>query len=96
MEKEKIKEWLDAVVDMEEQRKKLAVPDGKIRLCGTGERILLYSGIEEIAEAVGLELSHYTREGNGHHHVYQVIYKGTAFRQIEQMPLKTGSTQGGL
>ena len=37
MEKEKIKEWLDAVVDLNRKRRRLASPGSGIQLCSSRE-----------------------------------------------------------
>lgn len=87
MEKEKIKEWLDAVVDIDRKRRGLASPGSGIQLCWSREGTQLHTGIEKIAEAMGLELQHRVEEDREYPHIYKTVYRGVEFVQVSDKPV---------
>lgn len=87
MEKGKIKEWLDAIVDLDLKRRQLASPVGDIQLCSSREDTQLHTGIEKIAEAMGLELQHCVEEDREYPHRYKTVYRGVEFVQVSDKPV---------
>ena len=87
MEKEKIKEWLDAVVDLDRKRRRLASLCSGIQLCSSREDTQLHTGIEKIAEAMGLELQHCVEEDREYPHRYKTVYRGVEFVQVSDKPV---------
>lgn len=82
MEYEKIKEWLDLVSEDFRRTNEHARFNSQIRTCHERDDVHLYSGIEIIAEVMGLELRRRDLPYEEYSHESYFIYNDVKFFQM--------------
>lgn len=94
MEFETVKEWLDKLIDTYTELKNLKYCNTQIEICGVHDFIQVYSGIEIIADAMGIKLwTKYDKENTEYPYKYYFGYRGYEIMQICEEPLE-GVTDG--
>lgn len=87
MEYEKIKDWLDKLVDNHKELKSLEDYNNQICLAAVAYFIQIYSGIQMIADVMGFVLNEEERECTGYPYEYSFYYRGIKFLQINKEKL---------
>ena len=85
---DKIREWLDALVDVFNKQKELMVFNAEIQIGDQYQYYLMKSGINIVADAMGIPLSHEKTNNKRWPHEYSFFYKGIGFHQYEEQPLE--------
>lgn len=102
MEYEKVKQWLDALIENMEQTQSLRDFNNQLKTCTESRRyIQLFKGIEIAADVMGLplmeeEVAKTTTYANYPRYRYSFVYNNTTFSQIEKERLrhvKEGKTE---
>lgn len=88
MEFSEVKDWLDAHVDIIEQEKQLMHLNSSVRSLHPMELIFLDTGIEIIADIMGLELECTVNEDRNYPYRYAIVYRNIEFVQGELKPLE--------
>lgn len=81
MEYEKIKEWLDTVVEDFERTNKHAYFNDQINTCHSRDAVHMGSGIEIVADVMGLKLCRVNDPFEGFSHESYFTYKNVRFFQ---------------
>lgn len=84
MEKEKIVEWMDKLVENHNERKALNSFSEGIKTADTIGYIQIYQGIDILADAAGEELKEKEDEALRYPYEYFFTYKGVEFTQLEK------------
>ena len=86
MSYEAIKEWLDAHVAHFKESHRINVFNGQISANISQYVVLMYEGIELIADIMGLQLA--CERGTHYTYGYSFVYDGVKFLQISDEPLR--------
>ena len=84
MKYEKIKEWLDKLVDNNVEAKQLEEFNNQISTIFADDYIHIYKGIQIIADVMGIELKERKRECKVFPYEYFFEYRGIEFVQIRK------------
>ena len=93
MELKNVKEWLDKLVDTQNELRDLKYCNTQIEVCGIMDHIHIYRGIEKIADAVGAELRMIRGDDREYPYRYFFRYRGWEITQIEEKQI-VGVTDG--
>lgn len=93
MEYPEIKEWLDKLVDNNQQRNELVTFSNQIRTLHPDEYIFIFTGIELIAEAMGIKLTESVDKNRKFIYTYSFYYRGMRFIQFGNERLVTADVQ---
>lgn len=93
MEYTEIKDWLDKLVDNLQQQNELVVFNNQIKTFYPNNYILISSGIELIAEIMGICLTEIINKDRKFPYIYHFMYKGICFKQIEEERLVSTNVQ---
>jgi hypothetical protein len=88
-----VKEWLDKLVDNQNELRNLKYCNSQIELCGPTDTIHIFRGIEKIADAVGVELQMICDDSREYPYRYFFRYRGWEVTQIEEKQI-VGVTDG--
>lgn len=76
-------EYLEALVEMHNQKMRLSYFDEKISLCNASNYILLKDGIEELAKIANASISIESYEHLGAENlIFRFVYQGVEFWQV--------------
>lgn len=96
MDKEKVKQWLDNLVlsrkiylENEDLTDEICVCTGSL-----GDGIHIYSGINEIADVMALDLKEKFFENDDYPYKYWFVYDGVEFFQISNRKLEVSANAG--
>lgn len=81
MDPVQIKEWLDKRVDSINEQKAIKDLNNQIRT-DVEERVLVFQGIEIIADVIGIPLTKEIHEFNGIVYEYSFVYRGIKFNSF--------------
>ena len=88
MEYEKIKEWLDALVENNLEYKRIHAFNSDIETCmAVREYIQLYQNIEMVADCMGLPLKE-TKHRSGPGYSYSFVYRDIEFVEYSEERLE--------
>lgn len=89
MEFEKIKAWLDEIVDIVRRERDVECFSNNISLCNAYKYYTqFYQGIDIVADVMGLDLYESQRDDEKYRYEYSFTYKGVYFTQIEEERLE--------
>lgn len=89
MEFEKIKAWLDEIVDIVRREIDVECFSNNISLCNAYKYYTqFYQGIDIVADVMGLDLYESQRDDEKYRYEYSFTYKGVYFTQIEEERLE--------
>ena len=89
MEYAEVKEWLDKLVANIIETESLYNFNEQIRVCRPGLTIHMFTGIDIVADVMGLELREDYEEDKDFPYRYSFEYKGNKFIQIEEERLES-------
>lgn len=84
MEYTEIKEWLDKLVANVKEANSLCEFNEQIFTCHQTRQVHLFTGIDIVADVMGLELKEVGRCDEQYRYKYFFMYKGIKFMQIEE------------
>lgn len=88
MEYYEVRNWLDAIVETIERQKQLVQLNSSIKTHNPRDFYWISTGIEIIADVMGLKLDCTVKENTNYPYQYTLLYRNIEFVQSEDKPLE--------
>ena len=86
-----VKEWMDALIENMEERKNLTCFNNQIRTTSESGDIQIYTGIDILADLLGIELKEESLEDIEYPYLYYFFYRGKKICQIKKERMIAGA-----